>query len=379
MDRARLLRRIATTVMLGAALPVSASAQTATTALQAMPFKTSFDIPDSPAFHLLEIDPATILKPQTARDLSLQLAKFQGGDGGFALPRAVAMEFSPVLLTTGNAAISKAQFDKLKALYVTRVSVAALRDSITGAATRLAVGLRATVHDQKCLKTDEAYAKELRVTSVLEAMNKIMATASDRAIKNRPSDVSSDQLDVYEAAAAKSDTFYTVAERNQLSTLSQEVSRRMGERYWNASMVELALAIRGTAADSTGRALQLDSFAAWATVGWGFGRWGQLLIGGQTGSERDTVDAAYRQRLSMASRLYAGSLRNRGFMEAQESFTSGRDASVLLNVGIEAAVNEWIWLTFSGGVESTGGRAFESRTSFRLKFGFPSGFDQGKL
>ena len=99
----------------------------------------------------------------------------------------------------------------------------------------------------------------------------------------------------------------------------------------------------------------------------------------QTGSERDTVDASYRQRLSLASRLCAGSLRNRGFMEAQESFTSGRDAAVLLNVGIEVAVNEWIWLTFSGGVESTSGRPFESRTSFRLKFGFPSVFDQGKL
>jgi hypothetical protein len=316
---------------------------------------------------MLGVEPSTILKPQTARDLALEIAKFKSDAGGFLIPRAIALEVSPALLAARD--ISTSKYEKYHLLYSTRLSLATLRDSSTGQVGVLAMGARISVVDEKSLKSDQDYEKDFGVTPLTAEILSITSRANTRALdpKNRPKDLRSDQLDEYEAAVSKSDTYYTSAEKEELEKLWKEVHRRMAERYWNKTVFDLAVAARGRAADSTGRDLRLDALSAWASYSKGYGQWGQLLLGARLGTARDSVDGEFRNEVSLASRLYVGSRVAKVFAEVQATFPSGRDDTWLLNSGLQAVVLEWVWLDFSAGVEKASGGVSRAQTSFKIK------------
>lgn len=318
-------------------------------------YKTNFAIPDAPAFELLAVDPATILRPQSTRELALSLSKFQSAEGSFTIPRALALEFSPAILIRGDR-LTQSGFARNPALYNFRVSVAALRDEETGANASMALGFRYTLADQSQLKTDRAYPADMQVTELTAQSLKIYSDASDRAIR----------------AGGERGAPIVLTEEDQakVDALAQEIRKRFTERYWNAGRMELAFALRASAADSTGRDPKLDAFSGWFSATRGAGTWGQALIGARVAVRRDSLNGDYKQESSLAFRFYAGSSNAKGFLEAQQSMREDAAPELFVDGGFEMAPAEWVWLNFSFGVEHSAGRS-HAVSSFTLKTALP--------
>jgi len=144
------------------------------------------------------------------------------------------------------------------------------------------------------------------------------------------------------------------------------------DQHWNSRVLQVAVAARAVAADSLGNRLAADKYAAWATYGDGFGTWGQILIGLNAGSERDSVTHRFESDASVSSRLYIGTNRYKGFVEGQGTFRHNRTAKWLLNSGGEAKFAFGGWITFAGGLEYDGETGTTAlKTNFAVKWGLP--------
>lgn len=358
----RAARLVATLVLL-ATLPSGVLGQIAPpgTPAPAWTYKTNFAIPDAPAYELLSVDPGTILRPQSTRELALSLSRFQSSDGSFAIPQALALEFSPALLITGDR-ITEAGFATHPGLYNLRLSLAALRDAKTGANARLALGARFTLSDQSQLKNDQAYAADLRVTTLTAQAVSVYSVASARA---------AGQARAAGRDPSQAPITLTTDERAQLDALAQDIRRRWAERYWNAGRMELAFAMRASAADSTGRDPKLDAFSAWFTGTRAVVDWGQGLLGARLAVRRDSVSGDYKQESSLAFRFYAGNSRAKGYVEGQQTMRDGARPRLFVNGGFEMAAAEWVWLNFTLGFEREGGGSAHTVTAFKLKTALP--------
>jgi hypothetical protein len=360
MRRAALL---ASTLVLCAALPCVVSGQIAPpgTPPPAWTYKTNFAIPDAPAFELLSVDPNTILRPQSTRELALSLSKFQSADGSFTIPQALALEFSPALLIRGER-ITESGFAAHPRLYNLRLSLAALRGSKTGANARLALGARFTLSDRSQLKNDEAYPADLHVTEVTEQALSVYSAANTRAVK---------QAREAGEDPSKARMVLTRDEREQLDALASEIRKRWAERYWNAGRMEVAFALRASAADSTGRDPKLDTFSAWFTGTRSVAEWGQGLVGARLAVRRDSLSGDYKQESSLAFRFYAGNSRAKGYLEGQQTMREDAKPRLFVNGGFEMAAAEWVWLNFALGFEREGGGSAHTVTAFKLKTALP--------
>lgn len=315
-------------------------------------YRVNFAIPDAPAFELLAVDPATILRPQSVRELALGFASFRAPDGSLTIPRAFAIELSPGLLVRGGD-LRVRDYNRQKLLYALRLSGAVLRDSTAPGASRLAFGARMTLVDEADFRTDTAYAVSDRVTDL---------TASILAV----------YLQARRRVGPTAELVLLPDEEAQIERLNERIRERWAARYWNADVAEIASAVRAATADSAGRDPRIDAVALWGTYAKGLGRWGQGLLGVRLGAERDSLGAELRRAAGAGVRLYAGSNRYKGFAEAQQQQRAGRGATWLANAGFELAVASWLWATFSAGVVHEDERA-ETRvvTSFVLKTGVP--------
>jgi hypothetical protein len=349
-------------VALLAALPRGVSGQIAPpgTPPPAWAYKTNFAIPDAPAFELLSVDPSTILRPQSTRELALSLSKFQSADGSFTIPQALALEFSPALLIKGDR-VTESGVAAHAGLYNLRLSLAALRDSKTGAGARLALGARFTLSDQSQLKNDEAYQADVRVTEVATQALSVYSAANDRAVQ-QARDAGEDP--------SKARMVLTRAEQAELDAIAKEIRRRWAERYWNAGRMEVAFALRASAADSTGRDPKLDAFSAWLTDSRGVADWGQGLVGARLAVRRDSLSGDYKQESSLAFRFYAGNNRAKGYLEGQQTMREDAKPRLFVNGGFEMAAADWVWLNFALGFEREGGSA-HTVTAFKLKMAPP--------
>lgn len=354
-----LTKRFAVAVMLALGMGTARlSAQTLDPSAL-LPCKINFAIPDAPAFELLELEPSTILRPQTARELTLAFSQFNVEAGTLNIPRAFALEFSPGLLISSRD-LQVEDYKKQKLLYSLRFSAAALRDSIGTGPSRLAVGIRFTFADETDFKTDSEYAKGQQVTALTEQINEVYVQARRRIGKPDSNNSQSKPIKLLPD------------EEKQIAQVQKKIRDRWAERYWNADILEVALAGRAQTADSTGRNPQLDAFALWGSYAKGLGNWGQVLFGVKLGTQRDSLDGDFFQQTSFAGRLYVGSNRYKGFVEVQQSWREKSEATLLFNSGFELAINEWIWANFSAGIEDKGnGKGASAVTSFKLKTGLP--------
>jgi hypothetical protein len=319
---------------------------------EAAAYRLNYAIPDAPAFELLQVEPGSILRPQSARELGLAVASFVNEDGSITLPRAFAVEFSPGLLTAQEH-LTLRDYTRARFLYRLRVSAAALRDSAGDGPTRVALGLRFTLADEADLRTDTAYAKGQQVT---ELTGQILAVYTEARRRVGPT----------------ADLALTPDEEEQIAAINDEIRRRWAERYWNADVTDVAIAARLAAVDSTGAGVRTDAFSLWGTLAKGVGHWGQLLVGLRAGAERAEGEDSYRGSGSIASRFYGGSNRLKGYAEIQGSLQEDSKADFLFTSGLEFGPAPWLWADFSAGLESPGG-APRSRlvTRFKVKSGVP--------
>lgn len=315
--------------------------------------RLDFAVPDAPAFTLLQVTPSTILRPTTVRELGIAVSDFLGSGTTITIPQAFAAEFSPGLLI-GGPDLTVSRYARTPWLYRLRVSAATQRATGTAKPSQVALGLRIGIIDGADLRTHPAYRQ--RQTRFATEINDLMA-----AVRRRLGPMEGQPIAVDDLSAE---------ERQRLEALMNGIREGWEDKQWNATTLDLAVGMRLSGNDTTARDLGVDRYAAWLTLGTGFGTWGQLLVGTQAGAQRDTLTGDFDAYGSSAARLYVGTNNYKLFVEAQGSFTQDESARWLVNSGGEARFPLGGWITFSAGLEFDGDET-GLVTNFSVKFGLP--------
>ncbi len=321
-------------------------------------FRLDFAVPDAPAFTLLTVDPSNILRPTAVRELGAAVSNFIGSGAAITIPKAFAVEFAPGLLV-GGPGLTVPTYAAHPFLYRLGVSAATGRGSGDLSPTEIAIGVRTVLIDASDLRTHPDYRR--RATAIADSINSVFLQARRRLgpMGGRPIEVS--DLDPREQARVDS-----------LNASLKSGWTEWEDQHWNSRVLQLAVAGRAVAADSLGNRLAADKYGAWVTYGDGFGTWGQILIGLNVGSERDSVTHRFESDASVSSRLYIGTNRYKGFAEGQGTFRHNRTAKWLLNSGGEAKFAFGGWITFAGGLEYEGETGTTAlKTNFAVKWGLP--------
>jgi hypothetical protein len=318
---------------------------------QAHKYRVNFAVPDAPAFKLLGTDPSHILRPVTVRDLSIGLSDFLRWDNTLALPKSFAIEFSPGLLIGGKT-LTLAKYQKHPPIYRTCLSIATTRPEEGSSATTLAVGIRVTQIDESDLRTDKSYISQ--ATAMATKITDILTEERKRLGPSVPFEEIRELPEV----------------EKQINDILSSFTGKWAEKKWNARIMEWAIALRANSLDSLGDNLKLDNLSLWSTSAYGFGTWGQLLLGVYGAYERELPDEDYKPSVSLASRLYIGTNQYKVFTEAQSFWKQERKPDWLLNGGGEIKLSGNIWADFSAGTEySRDTRKTRLVTQFRLKYG----------
>ena len=318
--------------------------------------KGLFAVPDAPAFSLVDGTPDEILRPTTVSELNVIASRFSDGDAQFAMPRSISVEFSPGLLLGGKG-LTIEKYREHRFLYRMRMSVATRRADNTSSATDIALGLRWTLTDGADLRMNDVYLQD--ATAISTKMLHLVAPEVGRPGAD-------------ETSGIVAPTAATSAEYLSLQAKLRRLQERASDTSWNKAATEMAAAILGSSADSTGRELRTAAVAAWLSHAQPLGKAGQLVFGGSIRAQRGDDDV-FRGEGSSAVRAYLGTNHYKASLTGQARFKDGDSPLWSLEVGGEAFASKGFWLAFSAGWEydasmSTSGVI--SKTS--LRYGLPS-------
>jgi hypothetical protein len=188
-----------------------------------------------------------------------------------------------------------------------------------------------------------------------------------KALTSRPlsPDAASGRLPPPSAEAAR-------AEVARLQKRSRELKERYADEHWNDAVLNVAYALRVSAADSLGNDPRTDSHSFWATLGVPVASFGQLLVGARAGLERGPDDDGFRDQASLAARFYAGSNDYKLFVEGEwrreEDGTDDAATDFFVQGGGELNLIDWAWASFSFGTDrnpETDGRRLVTRLSVK--------------
>jgi len=309
-------------------------------------YRANFAVPDAPAFQLLEVDPTTILRPTTVKELAAAVSGFAGSGSSLAIPRAFAIEVAPALLIGGKS-LSLKKYNDNPALYRLRVSAATSRPEDSSSPTQIALGLRVDLIDGADLRANPSYLDT--ATAIATQVNAVYEGARERAgPPPAPIELTSEETD-------------------SIVRLQDPLRELWENKKWNARVLEVAAGFRAGTADPQGRDLRAAEFGGWVTFGTGFGSWGQLLLGGTTATVRDTLTGDFSAAAATAGRLYAGTNRYKFFVEVGGKWHVGPD-EWRLSGGGEAELIRGGWVSFSAGLASTSSST-DLRTNLAVKLG----------
>lgn len=324
-------------------------------------YRADYAVPDAPALTMLELDESALLRPSTVRELGVALSDFTGSGGGFQLPKAAAIEFSPGLLFFGRR-LKLQDYQNKAAWYRLRVSVASRRVEGEGSPTRLAIAVRTSFKDAADLRDKKMNP------AFFEAAEKIIARAQEI------------DADAEDAAAARGGVnepvVYSPEQQRELDALIEafkELNQSIADTAWNRTALDVAVGLRADAADSAGNDPSLQQLAAWLTYAGRVGGWGQVMFGTKLASERDSVTRDFGVAASLVSRFYAGTNTRKVYLELQGSKRAEEDAEFLFSGGAEASLITGVWAVLSAGTE-WGGETDDGRfrARFSLKAGLPT-------
>lgn len=308
-------------------------------------FRTDFAVPDAPALLLLDVEPSTILRPTTVRELAATVSDF-ASSGDFSLPRAFAVEFAPALLIGGKT-LSLQKYRGNPALYRLRLSAATRRPEDSASPTEIALGVRVALIDEADLRMNPEYLRQ--AVDIAQRVNDIYVAAR-RRVGPPPTPIE-----------------LTSVEEDSIVHLQAPLTELWENKKWNSRVLDVAAGMLAQGRDSLGRDLRSTQLAAWGTFGTGFGRWGQLLLGGKIASVRDLLTDDFSAKGDLASRFYVGTNRYKVFAEVGGTWQSGPD-EWLLNGGGEAKLIRGGWVSFSAGLATTSSRT-DLRTNLAVKLG----------
>jgi len=348
-------------------------------------YRLDFAIPDQPAFSIMGGTPSDILRPSNTKELSASISEFYNG-GSLIIPKSFALEGAPFLIAKSNK-LTLEDFDKNKILYSLRISIGTGSETIEGnTRMNLAVGARVTLFDKGDLKSDIKYRKELwELTSKeldLETLYKnefiqsqdtpLMMIITDSTLNEK----------MKEYIALKKEE-YEKKEKPFLKKL-KETKEKYKKENWNKQKMDLAYAFMGSAPDSLLKSLKSSKHAAWMTYANPVGKWGQLLLGiNYNHVMADSIDSSTNETVnfnynvaSLISRLYVGSNKFKGFVEAQYKYEGAFETNnYLVNAGSEININNGIWLILTIGITQNDFSNEVSKpsllTGFNFRFALP--------
>ncbi len=326
-------------------------------------FRVNFTVPDAPAFDILDVVPGSILRPASVQELGLAASSFAGPDNTFRVPRSLAVEFAPYLLARGRDLTLQQYRGSFAAqrLQSLRFSGATNR-SADSARTQVGVGIRVNLLDRADPRLDNRLVNQL--TAIADSINtlyvKVLTTGS------LPLDVGSGVVspEILGAAARE--------QVEQLQAQSEELKAAFEEEHWNDQVLDVAYALRFSAADSLGNDPRADAHTVWATLGLPVRSWGQFLLGVRAGMDRPVEEEDFGRTASAAARFYAGTNDYKFFVESELRDDRVSNGDLLFHGGGELNVVAWAWTTFSFGLErdpDTRKRRLVTRIS--LKSGLP--------
>jgi hypothetical protein len=316
-------------------------------------FRLDFAVPDAPAFKLIDVNESKILRPTAVRELCLALSDFVDSENSLlTIPRAFAVELSPALLIAGKT-LKLQRYQQNPWLYRLRISGATKREQGESGPSQIAFGLRLSLIDESDLRTDKDFIKQ--ATKIADRINTIYTNARKR-IGPPPSKI-----------------VLTPDEQEMADGLNKEFKDQKAEEKWNAEVLDIALALRAMVSDSLSKNLEMEEYSFWITYGRGLLKEnGQWLLGGNAGFKRDSTGGDFKFDVSVASRIYIGVNKFKGFIEVQAFKVEGEDLDILFNSGAEAMIGKSTWLVFSAGAERNGETDnWNIVSNFKFKVGLP--------
>lgn len=335
-------------------------------------YRVDFALPDAPAFVLLDESPSDILRPSTVREFAVDLSSFvDTSTGGFTIPQAFALEFSPGLLIGGHD-LTLREYQATPWLYRMRLSAGTKRLSGATAPSELAVGIRTSFIDKSDLRTNKTLLKQ--VTDITDQMLVVVASAVGPGTGDGAEVIDPSQLSASQRATI--DSLNGVLQKTILA------AQQKAAEQWNAPALDLAVAALFSSKDSLASGLQTADVSGWLTYAAGFGTWGQLLLGGKAGMARangplgdSTTDSAssstFDLTATVSSRLYIGTNNYKAFAELQWADVHDTN-TLLINGGGEAMLRSGLWISFGGGVQrNLDAGTWDVISKFSVKLGLP--------
>lgn len=349
-------------------------------------FKLNFAVPDQPAFKVLGTESSNILRPSSSEVVSLVTSNFLQGITP-VLPNSFSMELAPLMLIKSNS-LTLQEYDKNSILYSTRISIGTSLGNKGSNSRNLGLGARVTLIDKGDLKNDAAYREQLyKLTANLVAddnrLKQEWLKANDLTIQEV---VTNDSLNNAMEAYIETESirYNGKSFQQRLAILKKDYRTK----NWNKQKLDVAAAVLLNSEDSLIKNLKYNSTEVWVTYALPVKTWGQLLIGLNYANVNhytlltDTFDIAVANNVSISSRLYGGTNRFKGFLEAQYELSAtefDNIHTILINGGSEFNITDGIWIGASLGVDM---RKDKTLTSFNsnvvgnidIKFTLPENF-----
>jgi hypothetical protein len=351
--------------------------------------RLNFVVPDMPAFKTLNTEPSNLLRPSTPKEFALSFSQFYQ-DKKFLLPEAFAVEISPALLLNANKRlVDLKRYAKRAVANSFRISLGTSTDSVLNSPSRnLGVGFRISLINKGDLTIDTLFHR--RLSTLLEKFRQDVRKVSLIQFAQMKS-IDMTQLDwedlIFSDAAMKAEFDAYLANENESSQRSFLAAlKKLKEEYrrdnWNATKLDVAVAILSTSSDSLLKNIQFNRADVWITAGLKVGKSGQLLLGANAQTVTNLADTGKTSpnrnysNISIPVRYLLGTNRIKGFVEAQYSYRGEFEHhKFLFNLGAEFNIVDGVWANLSGGFDENTTLNFSSFiANFSLKLTLPEEF-----
>ena len=311
-----------------------------------------YSVPDLPAFNALGAEPLNLLRPSTAKDLSVTADKFFDGKN-IIIPKSFAVEFSPISLVKSNK-LTLVDYQKSQAWYNLRISLGSLRDSMN--TSRIALGFRTTLIDKGDPKNDENLKKtfarlnrkrDIRISYVKKRMSSYTGYISDSTYETLSNRFNVD----FTRLASKPDSLKILNEEYMLESMKPQIDWYADNKQWNAERLDVAVAMVFASSDSLMKNMRFDALRAWLTYAVPVTDYGQFVTAVNVGC--NAVNRQMNWSVSIPARMYYGTNDIKGLAEAQLYFNQIPSENYLrFNLGCEYRLRDSIWLNFTVGFKN---------------------------
>jgi hypothetical protein len=352
--------------------------------------KLNFVVPDMPAFKALGTEPSDLLRPSTPQAFAVSVSEFYQ-NRQFVLPEAFAVEITPALLLNANKGLAELQeYARHRVANSFRLSIGTASDtSLSTSGRNLSLGMRINLINKGDMVTDAEY-----LAGISEALGRFRQQVRSGTLIEfaREQKIDMTQVDweyeifgnpqmkqAFDAYLANEEE----ASQQGFSVVLDSLKDDYKKRNWNATKLDVALAVLSTSADSLIRSIRFNRTQLWVACALRAGRSGQLILGINSQISKDLRDTVSPMKddiyfdLAIPVRYLIGTNRVKGFAEAAYSYSNrAEENKIMFHVGTEVNPLDGLWLNFYAGVDysiDSGNAAFI--TNLDLKITLPERFN----